>query len=248
MPTINYIYHSCYAAMTDNAMVVYDYWHDSEDGKLEQLLADRGERQLYFVVSHFHQDHCNRDIMDIGGARLIVSFDAHKRRHFTADRCAAIMRPGDLYEDENLKLQALRSTDVGMATLVTLPDGTTIYHAGDNNNWFFANDPDEQIRCSADEMEGMFLSNLRELRGHTTSVNHAMFPVDPRLGDEMLRGVCQWLQQVRTDNFYPMHCWQQWDAVSEGIAQLRDLFPETTFHLPQDINEPPVPVEELTAY
>lgn len=226
---IFYIYHSCFVAKSDTALIVFDYWKDSPDKRLHELIATRGSRRLYFVVSHFHEDHYNSEILYYAGARLLVSYDTQKRRRIPKEHPAAILRPGDSYEDENLRLDAIRSTDVGISSLVTLPDGTTLYHAGDNNNWYFPEHEEEHIRCSLDEMEGMFLSNLREVRAITKSVDHVMFPVDPRLGGEMLRGACQWLQQIETKHFYPMHCWEQWDEVSAGIAQLKELFPEVVF-------------------
>ena len=229
MISVQYIYHSCFVVETDNVMIVYDYWKDSWDMRLHAMIDARGDRQLYFIVSHFHEDHFNPEIQDYDDARLLLSYDTSKRRHIKPPKATAVLRPGDVYEDEYLKLNALRSTDVGIASLVTLPDGTTVYHAGDNNNWYFPENEEEHIRCSLDEMEGMFLSNLKEVRIITKKVDFAMFPVDPRLGGEMLRGACQWLQQIHTGHFYPMHCWGRWNEVVEGIAQLKELFPETDF-------------------
>lgn len=197
--------------------------------RLHAMIDARGDRQLYFIVSHFHEDHFNPEIQDYDDARLLLSYDTSKRRHIKPPKATAVLRPGDVYEDEHLKLNALRSTDVGIATLVTLPDGTTVYHAGDNNNWYFPENEEEHIRCTLDEIEGMFLSNLKEVRNITKEVDFAMFPVDPRLGGEMLRGVCQWLQQIHTGRFYPMHCWGRWNEVVEGVTQLKELFPETDF-------------------
>ena len=244
MVTIHYIYHSCFAVQTDDALIVYDYWKDSRDGRLKTLIDSRGDRQLYFIVSHFHEDHFNPCILDFPDAILLVSYDTSKRRHIKPPKATVVLRPTDIYEDERFKLVALRSTDVGVATLVTLTDGTTIYHAGDNNNWYFLENAEEHIRCSLDEIEGMFLSNLKEVRNVTKEIDYAMFPVDPRLGTEMLRGACQWLQQVRTGHFYPMHCWGRWDEVVEGVAQLKDLFPETEFDCSgAQCNEEPVILE-----
>lgn len=242
MIKVNYIYHSCFAVETDSALLVYDYWKDSHDGRLQNAIETNSEKQLYFIVSHFHQDHFNPEIAGFAQARRLVSYDTSKRRRIKPPIATAVLRPGDVYEDENLKLNALRSTDVGIATLVTLPDGTTIYHAGDNNNWYFVTDEDEHIRCSLDEMEGMFISNLREVRSITKSVDHVMFPVDPRLGSETMRGSCQWLQQIKTGHFYPMHCWGRWDEIRSGIAQLEELFPETAFVCPDasEIDEEPL--------
>lgn len=229
MISVNYIYHSCFAIESDDVLLVYDYWKDSLDGRLANLIENRGERQLYFIVSHFHEDHFNPEIQNYDGARLLVSYDTAKRRRIKPPIATAILRPGETYEDELLCLNALRSTDVGIASLTTLPDGTTIYHAGDNNNWYFPENEDEHIRCTLDEMEGMFISNLREVRAITKSVDYAMFPVDPRLESEMLRGACQWLQQIHTRHFYPMHCWGRWSEITDGIGQLKELFPETEF-------------------
>ena len=245
MINVHYIYHSCFAVETDEALLVYDYWKDSRNMRLHALIDTLNDKQLYFIVSHFHEDHFNPEITEFAGARLLVSYDTSKRRRIKPPVATAVLRPADFYEDELLHLNALRSTDVGIATLVTLPDGTTIYHAGDNNNWYFPENDDEHIRCSLDEMEGMFLSNLREVRAINKSVDYAMFPVDPRLGSEMLRGACQWLQQVRTGHFYPMHCWGRWNEVAEGIEQLKELFPETEFHYttPEASDEEPIFLE-----
>ena len=226
---ITYIFHSCFALETESALVVYDDWRDNDSGTLHKKIEERGEKVLYFIVSHFHEDHYNEEILNYADARLLVSYDTQKRRRIEKERPTAILRPGDIYEDENLRLNALRSTDVGIATLVTLPDGTTVYHAGDNNNWYFPENEEEHIKCTLDEMEGMFISNLREVRAITKNVDHAMFPVDPRLGSEMLRGSCQWLQQINTKHFYPMHCWEQYEEVKAGIAELKELFPEVEF-------------------
>jgi L-ascorbate metabolism protein UlaG (beta-lactamase superfamily) len=223
---ILFIYHSCFAVVTDTMVLVFDYWKDHPDGRLQHLLANRGDRQLFFVVSHFHEDHFNPDICNIEGARLLVSYDTAKRRHVKGDNVDAILRPDDTFSNDFFTLHALRSTDVGISSLLSLPDGTTIYHAGDNNNWYFSHDEDEHIRCSVDEMEGMFMSNLREVRNLTKRVDHVMFPVDPRLEGEMLRGACQWLQQIKTGHFYPMHTWEGWKEVNAGVEELRELFPE----------------------
>lgn len=227
--TVHYIYHSCFAVTTETALIVFDYWQDSDDGMLHRLIAGRGDRRLYFVVSHFHEDHYNAEILDFADARLLVSYDTARRRHIASDRATAVLRPGQVYEDECLSLRAVRSTDVGISSLVTLPDGTRLYHAGDNNNWYFPQDPGEHIHCSLKEMEGLFLSTVREVKGLAQNVDYVMFPVDPRLGDEILRGPRQWLKAIKTGHFYPMHCWEQWDAVGKAIEQLIVEFPKVEF-------------------
>ena len=225
--TIHYIYHSCYAVETDQLLLVYDYWKDSPDQRLQRLLDQRGDRVLYFVVSHFHEDHYNPAILDIADARLLLSYDTVKRRRVLKERPTAILRPDERYSDELLTLHALHSTDVGISSLTFLADGTSLYHAGDNNNWYFPEEPGEHIHCSLHEMEGLFLSTVRAVRKLTPTVDHLMFPIDPRLGSEMLRGVCQWMQQVAARHLYPMHSWDHYDELVQPLQQLSQLFPET---------------------
>lgn len=227
---IHFIAHSCFAVVTDQALIVYDYCKDSDNHILQQLL-DVCHKQVYFVVSHFHEDHYNPDILNVEGARLLLSYDTVRRRRVNHDLTTAILRPGDIYEDENLTLHAYNSTDVGISTVTTLPNGTTIYHAGDNNNWYFADNPEEHIKTSLSEMEGLFISILRDISSNYPTIDHAMFPVDPRLGTNILRGPFQWLWHVKTKHFYPMHCWEQWDTVKDELLKLKEQFSETEIHL-----------------
>lgn len=224
MMTLTHIYHSCFLLETDTALVVFDYWCDP-DGKLHRRLHG-DPRQLYFVVSHFHEDHYNAEILGYKGARLLLSTDTLRRRH--VDRALPVVRllPGEVYEDEHLQLQAFRSTDIGVSVGITLPDGTTLFHAGDLNNWYFADHDPSPLKVPLREMEGLYLSVLREVSQRYERINHLMFPIDPRLGHEMLRGITQWLRQIATDRLYPMHTWGQ--EIAPQMATLRELFPELT--------------------
>ena len=230
-----YIFHSCFAWEDDDVLIVFDYWKDAPDGRLHHMIEQRGTRQLFFVVSHFHEDHYNPDILTVEGARLLLSYDTVKRRRVDKMLPAAILHPREYYEDEYLRLDACLSTDVGMSSVVTLKDGTVLYHAGDNNNWYFDENPGEHIRCSLHEMEGLFLASLRSVKAAAPQgVDYAMFPVDPRLGKETLRGPGQFLHHVPTRHFYPMHCWERYAEVDSILPQLQDTFPNTRIHLAGD--------------
>lgn len=229
---ISYIRHSCFVAENDLAMVVFDYWKDNDSGDLHRIIEGRGERQLYFIVSHFHEDHFNAEILDYSDARHIISYDTSKRRHIGADKVAAVLHHGEWYEDELLKVYAMRSTDVGISPLLFFSDGTIIYHAGDNNNWYFSSEEDGKIHCSLQEMEGMFMSTVRDIRKIAPAIDHVMFPIDPRLGDEMLRGAFQWLRHIKTGHFYPMHCWGREEEIENSLSQLEELFPSVVFERP----------------
>lgn len=235
---ITFITHSCFAVDTDGALIVFDYAKDTADGRLQRIIDRRGCRQLYFVCSHFHEDHYNAEILEQPWARLLLSYDTVKRRRVPRKLPAAILHPGEVYVDENLILNAIHSTDVGISSLVTLPDGTTLYHAGDNNNWYFSAEEDQDnIRCSLLEMEGIFLSTLREVRALTEHVDYVFFPIDPRLGPETLRGAFQWLWHIDTRVLFPMHCWERWDEVKAAVAELKSQFPELKIVMGEEMME-----------
>lgn len=233
---VTYIHHSCFAWEGRRTMVVYDFWRDTEWFKLRNLLAQT-DKQVYFVVSHSHQDHFNYDILRWGRSlanppRLLLSHDVVKRRHI-AKRLSAVttLRPDDHYEDELLKMDVYRSTDVGISSVITLKDedGESCFHAGDLNNWYFP-EGDERLHVQVSEMEGIYLATVREIQLDHPHITHAMFPLDPRLGKESLRGPSQWLTRIDTDHFYPMHTWGCHEETQQRVADLAYLFPKTQFH------------------
>lgn len=257
--TVKYIFHSCFVAESDDAIVVLDYWRDRGDGRLHRMLDETG-KQVYFVVSHFHPDHYNPYILQYkltdenfngNTPRFclrhkpihLLSYDVVKHRHVPQTIPAAILRPGHLYEDDRLLLQAYRSTDIGISVALRLkadPGGETLFHCGDLNNWYFSQEGEdpERLKVSLKQMEGLFLSVVHELaKAYPQGMQHLCFPIDPRLGPDMLRGATQWLHDIQVENFYPMHFWDKHAQMAEGLRQLKEMFPHTTFHVPEDSPE-----------
>lgn len=211
---ITYIHHSCYVAESEKAMIVFDYWEDPE-GRLLQML-DHTRKEVYFLVSHFHEDHYNPVILDFEG-RHIVSYDTQKRRRIAPERVTAVMRPDEDYHDDLLSIHAFKSTDVGLCYLVRV-DGETLFHAGDYNNWYFERG-DEHLKVSAREMEGLYLSILKKIKAEAPQIGHVMFPIDPRIEEHTLRGIRQFLNAIDTQNLYPMHTWGK--DISPFLEELR---------------------------
>ncbi len=209
---LHYIHHSCFVAEEEDCLLVFDYWQDPQ-GLLRSLLDSAGGRAVYFIVSHFHQDHFNPDIVGWCAARadwhLLPSYDTVRRRRIDKSLPLAVLRPAESVATPHFSLKAYRSTDVGVSTVTTLRDGTTLFHAGDCNNWRFpsAADPSDidRVKVTSDQMEKLFLSILRDIRLDFPAIDHAMFPVDPRLGQEMLRGPFQLLQAIKVSHLHPMH-------------------------------------------
>lgn len=236
MTTVRYIYPSCFVLENDEVVVVIDYWKDPM-GYLHDILS-KTTKTVYVFVSHFHEDHYNPEILTWGHGdeqikvppRLMISYDTVRRRHVPRTMVRDIMNPERFYEDEYLRANYYRSTDVGVAIALTFSDGTTAFHSGDLNNWYF--EQGDHLKVSLDEMEGMYMSVVRSVRAHIPHFTHVMLPIDPRLESNMLRGVMQWMNKIYTDNFYPMHFWHRHSLMADCLKEMQHLFVDTTFWWP----------------
>lgn len=64
---------------------------------------------------------------------------------------------------------------------------------------------DESTEAQWKGAEKNFLHELDDLYAYTPEVDVAMFPVDPRLGKEYMRGAGQFVTKIKTHIFVPMH-------------------------------------------
>ena len=102
-------------------------------------------------------------------------------------------------------MEALSSPDEGSAFLATLPDGRTVYHAGDLNWWHWEGEDKGWNR----NMEVNFKKYAEALRGRT--IDLAMLPLDPRLGEAGFWGPSYFLETADIRRFLPMHQWGDFD-------------------------------------
>lgn len=238
-----YIYHSGFALAGDGFTVIMDYFRDSEDGQaqtdLERLMegnyrsreAGRPEGvvhgellrrpgKLYVLASHFHPDHFNKEVLRWREVRPDITFVFSKDilRHRKAQQEEALwLKKGEEYEDGTLSVRAFGSTDVGVSFLIQA-GGKKIFHAGDLNNWHWM---DESTETEWKAAEKRFLHELDDLYAYTPQVDVALFPIDPRLGKEYMRGAGQFVTQIKTRIFVPMHFAPAYDKVNafRGFAE-----------------------------
>ena len=206
-----YIYHSGFALEADGFSILIDYFKDSDPdpakGYVRRELLKRAGT-LYILASHFHPDHFNPEVLkwkeqkpDI---KYIFSKDILKRRRAKADD-AIYLKKGDAYQDELLTIKAFGSTDVGISFLIET-EGRRIFHAGDLNNWHWK---DESTPQEVAEAEGNYLKELDIIAKETSVMDLVMFPVDPRLGTDFMRGAQQFIDRIKTSVFVPMHFWER---------------------------------------
>ena len=135
MIKVTYLDHSGFAVTTPEAVMVFDYYKDP-DKKLEKVLREAPDQEVVFFVSHHHPDHFNASIFELAQNRrrtYVLSNDIFSRLVPQKGVSVAWMSPGDVIEEQIpgvSKVQAFRSTDVGVAYAITLPDGRVVFHAG----------------------------------------------------------------------------------------------------------------------
>lgn len=204
---LTYIYHSCFALETEKVTIIFDYFKDSceapQSGLVNSYLFTRPGR-FYVLSSHSHYDHFNKEILQWRlrkpSIRYILSKDilgCKKAR----EEDAFFIDKGEEYEDSLLSVKAFGSTDAGISFLIEV-DGKKIFHAGDLNNWHWNEESTpEEVR----EAENHYLRELETLAECTSHINLVMFPVDPRLGKDYMRGAEQFVSRINVDIFAPMH-------------------------------------------
>lgn len=208
---LTYIYHSGFAIEADGYSFLIDYYKDTSSipgkGFVQEVLL-RKQGPLYVLASHFHPDHFNPEILGWKAKKkdiqYIFSKDILKRRRAQAEE-ALFIKKGETYADEHVVLKAFGSTDVGVSFLIET-GGKSIFHAGDLNNWHWK---DESTPVEAAGAEKNYLHELEAVARETDRLNLAMFPVDPRMGTDFMRGAEQFVDRIPTDLFVPMHFWER---------------------------------------
>ena len=64
---------------------------------------------------------------------------------------------------------------------------------------------DESPEAEWKHDEAFFLRELEDIATYTDRMDVVLFPVDPRLGREYMRGPVQFVKQIKSAIFVPMH-------------------------------------------
>lgn len=209
---ITYVYHSGFILKGRNFAVLLDYFRDTpENCVCKHFLKFPGK--LYILASHVHPDHFNPEILTWKSTRpdiqYILSDDIRKKIRRDIPELI-FLKKGETWEDETIKIRAFGSTDVGISFLINAED-MTIFHAGDLNNWHW---DEESTPEEIQKAETEWHQELDNIAHNISNIDIAMFPIDPRLGKNYMRGACEFISQIKVRNFIPMHCWEQYDKAN----------------------------------
>lgn len=207
-----YIYHSGFVIEGKDFSFLFDYYQDTPDLFVHRKFLNRPGR-LYVLSSHSHPDHFNPEVLGWKTERpdiqYILSEDIRNNRK-ACFHDAAFLKKGESWNDDLVKIKAFGSTDIGISFLIDVAD-KRIFHAGDLNNWHWQEEstPEEIEKAETD-----YLNELETLAQTTDYVDLALFPVDPRLGENYTRGARQFIDRIHTRQFAPMHFWKKYDKAN----------------------------------
>ena len=201
---LTYIYHSGYAIESETFTIIIDFYKDLSGLDIILQLLEKKDKPIYVLSSHSHYDHFVPDILKWKETRqditYIFSYDILDNG-MASENDAIYLNKLDVFQDNILAIKAYGSTDLGISFLIK-GGGKTIFHAGDLNNWHWS---EESTEDEIKEAENYYLSELDIIAKDVEHINLAMFPVDPRLGKDYMKGAQQFVDTIRTDIFVPMH-------------------------------------------
>ena len=197
--------HSGFLVELESVCLLFDWWK----GALPPLPAGK---PLYVFASHRHEDHFDPKIFSLEAGGRDVRFvlghglrlDERRLGRWgvpakTAEK-AVVLKGGQTLTLPYAGIEALTSTDEGDAFLVTAGE-QTVFHAGDLNWWHW----EGEDKAWNNNMAANFKRYAEPLRGRT--VDLAMLPLDPRLGEAGFWGPKYFLDLANIRSFLPMHQW-----------------------------------------
>lgn len=226
---LTYIYHSGFAIEAADFTIIIDYYQDSIN-KSQGVVTDRllhRPKKLYVLVSHGHADHFNPEILKWREERQDITYIFSKdieASSKTTLQDVIFIDKDEQYKDDILQIDAFGSTDLGISFRIK-GDNKVIFHAGDLNNWHWN---EESTAEEIKDAEDFYIKELNHLAASTPFIDIAMFPVDPKLGKDYMKGAEQLLEKIPTELLIPMHFATAYDKAAR-INDIAEKYTTKTF-------------------
>ncbi|MCR5272223.1 MAG: MBL fold metallo-hydrolase [Lachnospiraceae bacterium] len=215
---IEFIHHSSVIVELEKHVLVFDYIKgDNEKFKFEgELPALSNDKDIYFFVSHSHEDHYDSSILDIQKNNPHVYIVADKSvgigesGFFMKDKVfskpALKVDFGKKYKYNDIEIKTLKSTESGVAFCVYCED-KKIYFAGDLALWYWEGVGD--------------LINGREMSAYKREINKltseswdvAFVPLDPRMKSHAGDGMKYFMENVDCNFIVPIGTWNDFSTI-----------------------------------
>jgi L-ascorbate metabolism protein UlaG (beta-lactamase superfamily) len=216
---VTYIEHSCFSVELEKVILLFDYYK----GELPDF---NKEKTIYVFSSHNHHDHFDMSIFQLlkgyPKVKYILSKDIKRkfgRKFFNTHGVQddvyekiEFIDSNKTFETFDLKVETLKSTDEGVAFIVTA-EKKTIYHAGDLNLWAWSH-KSEEIR---EYTKVIYEKEIEKIKNRHFDV--AFVVLDPRQEEYFHLGFDYFMKNTDTDKVYPMHFWKD-SSVIDKIKEM----------------------------
>lgn len=219
---VTFICHSTFWVSTPNAYLLMD-WYQTPEGLNLQQMAARPNIPIYILCTHSHPDHYNPTVFELFPNREVhYIFHQELEEHvpLTQRTKTSFIATGETYNG-NIQVKAYGSTDLGGSFYIQLPrEGmppTTLFFAGDLNHWHWQEEADEfHQRLYHDHWK----QELQRIVNDAPQPQILFFPTDLRLGRGFLRGLRDFLQNIKgVEYLFPMHI----NGVLNNISPLQEV-------------------------
>ena len=215
---ITYIFHSSFCVELDQSVFIFDYYKGS-------IPHFSSEKNVYVFASHKHYDHYDPVIFSLASIypniHFILSNDIKMNEKYLTrmeipeevwDKIIYAKKNDMFYLNEDIKVETLRSTDAGVAFIVTTK-GKSIYHAGDLNWWTWNGETIKEY----EEMTKQFQTEIQRIENRYFDV--AFLPLDPRQEEKYDLGFDYFMNHTDTRYAIPMHFWEQPEVIDRIKAE-----------------------------
>lgn len=202
---VTYINHSSFLIESESCYLIFDYFEG-------QLPALNYQKPIYIFSSHKHGDHYSAEIFKI--------FNLFVEQHFILSSDIKHLVPKEykervLYVEAHqsyiegcLKIETLKSTDKGVAFLISVED-KLIYHAGDLNCWVW----DEATKAENNNMKKRYIDEMEKLQDKDIFI--AFIPLDPRQEQYFDLGMKYFFENAKSEYVIPMHMWGDYSIIKK---------------------------------
>ncbi len=209
---IDYLGHSGFLAETGEALLLFDYYR----GDLSFLEKRDACKPLFVFVSHAHGDHFSPAVFSLRGSgrpvRYLLSFDLRGNPAIPLDADVQYLDADASYKIPKLgSVRTLRSTDEGVAFLVSTPE-SGLFHAGDLNDWDWPGEDPQWLR----EQKALFRKEVGTLAG--VKIDAAFIVLDDRLDENYANGLSYFLSVCQPGYLLPMHFWKDRSVIDRFRA------------------------------
>ena len=223
---VTYLKHSGFLVELEQAYLLFDYFQ----GVIPSLAKNK---ELFVFASHAHHDHYNPEIFQLqtlqNQVTYILSSDIDVASVNQERIVIKQVAPYESLRIHGFEIQTFKSTDEGVAFLVTTPQGMRIYHAGDLNWWHWKGESETYNQDMA--MKYQHEIDLLTKSSHGV-IDLAFVPVDPRLEEYAVYGLEYLKKEIVLKYVIPMHFWERYDELEKmlDIPEMANIYKRVIFY------------------